>query len=381
MKRMMGAALLALCLCWGTAQAAELPEGSAKSAILMAPDGSVLYENNADEPLQPASVTKIMTMLLTLEAVDSGQASLEDMVTASANAASMGGTQIFLKEGEQLSLQDMLKSIAVASANDAAVAVAEHLAGSEEGFVQRMNERAAQLGCTGTTFVNPNGLDADGQKTQTTARDLALISKELIQHEAIFDYTTIWMDSIRDGQFELANTNKLLRKYDGLVGLKTGYTSEAGFCISAVAKRDDLMLIAVVLGEPDKESRNTDITNMLNYGFSNYAMAPVLEEGTALDAIPVTLGQQAYVGVRLEDDTPVLLKKEQAQQLTRSIELRPQLEAPVQAGDAVGEVVLKSGDTEVARRAVVAAQSVEKKGIPQLWLELAEYILMKSSPL
>ena len=291
MKRMGMAVLLSLCLA-ATAQAADLPDTKAKSAILMASDGSVLYESIADQSLPPASVTKIMTMLLTMEALDDGKVQLTDMVTASANACSMGGTQIYLKEGEQMSLDDMLKSMAVGSANDAAVAVAEHLGGSEQAFVDQMNERAKQLGCTGTTFVNPNGLDTDGEETLTTARDLALISRELMKHKRIYDYTTIWMDTVRDGAFQLANTNKLLRLYNGLTGLKTGYTSAAGFCISATAHRDDMDLIAVVMAEPDKESRNADITAMLDYGFAAYGMTPILSEPDVLPKLPVLLGEK-----------------------------------------------------------------------------------------
>ena len=274
MKRWFAAAAAVFCVLAVsiTASAVEVGEIHAKGAILTTEDGQVLFEQNADASYPPASVTKIMTMLLTMEAVDSGKASLEDTVTASAHAAEMGGSQIYLKEGEQMSLDDMLKSIAVASANDAAVAVAEHLGGSEEAFVSMMNDRAAALGCTGTTFVNPNGLDTDGEETKTTARDLALISQELLKHEKILDYTSIWMDTVRNGEFGLANTNKMLKLYDGMIGLKTGYTSTAGYCISAVAERDGMRLIAVVLGEPDKDSRNGDIAAMLNYGFANYAV-------------------------------------------------------------------------------------------------------------
>ncbi|MDO5547309.1 MAG: D-alanyl-D-alanine carboxypeptidase family protein [Eubacteriales bacterium] len=376
MKRMGLAVLLGICLTI-TAQAAELPDGSAKSAILMASDGTVLYESNADESLPPASVTKIMTMLLTMEALDEGRVQLTDMVTASANACSMGGTQIYLKEGEQMSLDDMLKSIAVGSANDAAVAVAEHLGGSEEGFVGMMNERAQQLGCTGTTFVNPNGLDTDGEETLTTARDLAIISRELMKHEVIYDYTTIWMDTVRDGTFQLANTNKLLRQYDGLTGLKTGYTSTAGFCISATARKDGMDLIAVVMAEPDKESRNADITAMLNYGFANYGMVSILSESDALPEIPVTLGKQENVAAVLADDTPVLMGKEQAGTAVREIELQESISAPVEAGTKIGEVVVSADGEEIARRDILTAENVEKKGISDIYRDLLGILLMK----
>lgn len=359
------------------ARAADIGEVSAKSAVLMASDGTVLYEVNADEQLPPASVTKIMTMLLTMEAIDSGKVSLDDMVTASANACSMGGTQIYLREGEQLSLDEMLKSIAVGSANDAAVAVAEFLSGSETAFVERMNERAKELGCTGTEFVNPNGLDVNGEETKTTAGDIALMSRELMTHEKIFDYTTIWMDTVRDGTFQLANTNKLLRQYDGLTGLKTGYTSAAGFCISATAERDGMELIAVVMGEPNKESRNADITAMLNYGFAEYKMVSVLDEDE-LRPIEVSLGKQEYVSLELEDASPVLVSNADAEKIERKIIKKDKLSAPVERGAGVGEVVLLAGYKELTRRKIVAAEASEKLGISDIYREMLGILLMRA---
>ncbi len=379
MRRAICTIMLWMVVTAATAQAAELTGIQAKSALLMASDGTVLFEQNADESLPPASVTKIMTMLLTMEAIDEGRVSLDDKITASAHASAMGGTQIYLKEGEQLPLRDMLKAIAVGSANDAAVAVAEHLGGSEDAFVQRMNERAKELGCTGTTFVNPNGLDTDGEETKTTARDIARMSRELMQHSAIFDYTTIWMDTVRDGTFQLANTNKLLRQYDGLTGLKTGYTSTAGFCMSATAEREGMSLIAVVMAEPNKEARNADVTAMLNYGFAGYGMVPVLEENDALPQIPVALGKQPTVALELEDDTPVLLPKERAEQAERTIEMEKSVGAPVEAHQKVGEVILKAGGEEIARRNILTASAVEKKGISDVYRDLLGILLMKST--
>ena len=231
MRRTMRCAALLLCLCLvlGTGAAAlpAPPEITAPSAVLFSSDGTMLYQKNAHEPLQPASVTKIMTMLLIMEAIDEGRLAWDEMVTASAYAASMGGTQIFLQEGEQMTVEDMFKSIVVASANDAAVAMAEHLGGSEEGFVQMMNERAAELGMEDSHFINANGLDGDGEKTLTSAYDLALASCELLKHETVKNYTSIWMDTVRNGQFGLANTNKMLKRYEGMTGLKTGYISQA----------------------------------------------------------------------------------------------------------------------------------------------------------
>ncbi len=370
---------LLLMLLFGTAaHAADLGELSAKSAILMASDGTVLYEMAADEMHPPASVTKVMTMLLTMETLDRGDVALDEPVTASAHACSMGGSQIFLREGEQMTLDDMLKSIAVGSANDAAVAVAEHLAGSEQAFVQKMNERAKQLGCTGTQFVNPNGLDTDGEETKTTARDLALMSQELMKHKKIFDYTTIWMDTVRDGTFQLANTNKMLRLYDGMTGLKTGYTSTAGFCISATAERNGMQLIAVVMGEPTKEARNADVTAMLNYGFADYAMVPVLEEGQSLQPVQVQLGTRDYISAALEDDTPVLLSAAQAGSIKRSITQKQSLSAPVAKGTEVGEVLLTADGAEIARRKILAAENCKKKRVADIYRELLGILMMKN---
>ncbi|MCD8355554.1 MAG: D-alanyl-D-alanine carboxypeptidase [Clostridia bacterium] len=379
MKRLFAAAAAVFCvLAFSiTASAVEVGEVSAKGAILTTDDGQVLFEQNADASYPPASVTKIMTMLLTMEAVDSGKVSLEDTITASAHAAEMGGSQIYLKEGEQMSLDDMLKSIAVASANDAAVAVAEHLGGSEAAFVSMMNDRAAALGCTGTTFVNPNGLDTDGEETKTTARDLALISQELLKHDKILEYTSIWMDTVRNGEFGLANTNKMLKLYDGMIGLKTGYTSTAGYCISAVAERDGMRLIAVVLGEPDKDSRNSDIAAMLNYGFANYAMAEILEEGQELGSVAVEMGLQDSVAAELKDDTAILLEKAAADGITREIKLESRVQAPVQAGDKLGEVILLNDGEEMERREIVAAESVERKGVSEIFRDLLSYLVMK----
>ena len=241
-----------------------------------------------------------------------------------------------------------------------------------------MNERAAELGCTGTTFVNPNGLDTDGEQTLTTARDLALISRELMKHEKIYDYTTTWMDTVRDGAFQLANTNKMLRQYDGMTVLKTGYTSAAGFCISATARRDGMDLIAVVMGEPDKESRNADITAMLNYGFAGYGMVPILSETDVLPSSSVALGKKDRVSAALADDTPVLMRKEQAGTVERTIRMEEQLSAPVEPGTKIGEVVLTSNGEEVARRDILTAEQVEKKGISDVYRDLLRFLLMKS---
>lgn len=371
---LLGAALL-------TAQAAALPALgplSAKSAALYDADGRMLYEWNAEERLQPASVTKIMTMLLIMEAVDSGRVRLTDLVTGSAHAASMGGTQIWLKEGEQLTLDEMLKAIAVGSANDCAVAVAEHLAGSEEAFVACMNARAQELGCTGTTFVNANGLDADGQKTLTTARDLARISVELLRHPKILDYTTIWMDTIRDGAFSLANTNKMLRRYDGMIGLKTGYISQAGFCIAAAARRGEQTLIATVMAAPTKEARMADTAALLNYGFANFTRCTP-DLSAQLHPVPVRMGKTGQVPVRAEGICGITVEREQADALEIAVELPEALDAPVCAGDAVGSAQLRAGGTVLLTIPIVAGATVERRGFPDLFRALLSVVLMKGS--
>ena len=357
------------------ANAAALPEMGtlhAKSAALYAANGQELYTMNADEALQPASVTKIMTMLLTMEALERGEVTLDTMITGSEYACSMGGTQIWLEPGEQLTLDEMLKAIAVGSANDCAVAVAEHLAGTEAAFVERMNARARELGCTGTTFINANGMDAAGGKTLTTARDLALISCELLRHPKILDYTGIWMDSIRGGKFALANTNKMLRSYKGLTGLKTGYIREAGFCISASAERDGLSLVAVVMAAPTKEERMADATALLNYGFANFAAWTPPEE--ALAPVPVSLGRADSVPLRIEGESACVLEKSAAASAEAERNVPDCLTAPVEAGQQVGTLNLKSGGETVLTVPLCAAESVDAVTVFDLWTRLVQSV-------
>lgn len=357
------------------ANAAALPEMGtlhAKSAALYAANGQELYTMNADEALQPASVTKIMTMLLTMEALERGEVTLDTMITGSEYACSMGGTQIWLEPGEQLTLDEMLKAIAVGSANDCAVAVAEHLAGTEAAFVERMNARARELGCTGTTFINANGLDAAGGKTLTTARDLALISCELLRHPKILDYTGIWMDSIRGGKFALANTNKMLRSYKGLTGLKTGYIREAGFCISASAERDGLSLVAVVMAAPTKEERMADATALLNYGFANFAAWTPPEE--ALEPVPVSLGRADSVPLRIEGESVCVLEKSAAASAEAKRNVPDCLTAPVEEGQQVGTLYLKSGGETVLTVPLYAAESVDAVTVFDLWTRLLQSV-------
>lgn len=366
-KRLFSIFICAGILC---GQASALPEMGAlkaKSAALYAADGTALYGYHEDEKLQPASVTKIMTMLLVMEAIDSGRLKLTDMVTGSAYAASMGGTQIWLKEGEQLTVDEMLKAIAVGSANDCAVAVAEHLAGSEESFVELMNTRAKELGCTGTTFVNANGLDTGGKKTLTTAHDLALISVELLRHPKIIDYTSIWMDTIRNGAFGLANTNKMLKKYDGMIGLKTGYISEAGFCISAAAEREGLRLIAVVMAAPDKDARTADASQLLNYGFANFA-AYTPDVSAACGDLPVVLGKQESVQVICDAPGSITIEKARLEGITVAYERPEQIDAPVTGGEQIGIARVLDAQGEVLREIPLrAAQDVERQGFWELF--------------
>lgn len=367
-KKTICAALLAILL---PVQAAALPamgELHAKSAALYAANGQELFSVNGDEALQPASVTKVMTLLLAMEALERGEVTLDTMVTGSEYACSMGGTQVWLEPGEQLSFDEMLKAVAVGSANDCAVAIAEHLAGSEVAFVERMNARAAELGCTGTLFINANGLDGMGEKTMTTARDIARISCELLRHPKILDYTGIWMDSIRGGKFSLANTNKMLKSYPGLTGLKTGYTSEAGYCISASAERDGLSLVAVVMAAPTKENRMADATTLLNYGFANFTAYTPPQD--ALAPVPVELGRADSVQPVLQDESSFVIEKTQAGELETQIELPESLTAPVEAGQEIGSLTVTSGGQTVLRVPLAAAETVEAVTPPDLFRTL-----------
>ena len=341
------------------AGAAE-PDVSAPSAILMEEaTGEVLYEKNAHERLAPASVTKIMTLLLVMEALESGRIGWDDTVTASAAAAAKGGSQIYLEENEQLPLEEMLKSVVVSSANDCATALAEHIAGSESAFVQMMNERAAELGMTDTHFVNCTGLDdePDAAEHLTTAYDIALMSRELLKHEEIKKYTTIWMDTVRNGEFGLSNTNKLVRFYDGTTGLKTGYTSAAGHCLSASAKRGGMELIAVVLHCDSSPHRFESAKALLNYGFANYALiTPQPEE--AIGAVPVRLGTQESVTPVLQTDAPVLVDKALAASAKSTVQLAEQVTAPVEQGQTLGMLTVKSGDQTLAEIPLVAPEAI-----------------------
>ena len=363
--------LLAALLLLTPAMALEQPTDeelkiSAPSAILMERStGTVLYEKNADEHLSPASVTKIMTLLLIMEQLNSGQLDTSDIVTASAHASSMGGSQIWLKEGEQMSVDEMLKCIAVNSANDCAVAMAEHISGSEEAFTKRMNDRAKELGMENTQFLNCTGL-TDDPGHYTTARDIACMSRALLAHPRIRDYTTIWMDTVRGGTFGLSNTNKLIRFYSGATGLKTGFTSGAGYCLSASAMRDGMELIAVVMGAETSQSRNAACKSLLDYGFANFAVvSPDLSDCD--NQIPVRLGKSAGVSAVPEQDMALLIDKAQKSGVTSEVTLEPTVTAPVSRGQRLGTLTVKSGDLVLKEVPLVAAQEVERLSYGEIY--------------
>lgn len=357
-----------ICVCFMMQSVVVFAEGNtdlglnAKSAILMEEStGNILYESNPDERLPIASVTKVMTMLLIMEAVDSGKISLDDMVTVSENAMSYGGSTMFLETGEQLTVNDMLKGIAVASANDGCVAMAEHLAGSESAFVDMMNEKAKELGMENTHFMNTNGLDEDDH--YSSARDVAIMSRELMKHETIFNYTSIWMDTLRGGKFQLANTNKLIRFYDGANGLKTGSTSKALCCLSAAAKRNDMQLIAVVLGAPTSAERFASAKSLLDYGFANYAVNTQITAGDEVQKIVVEKGVDKEVGVVAGDSCSTLVKKGQEDNITKEIKIDETITAPIEAGQKIGTMTISRDGEVIADIDLNASSAVEKKGI------------------
>ncbi len=341
----------------------------ARAAILIEADsGEVLYEMMPDEQVPIASVTKIMTMLLIMEAVDNGTLTLDDTVTVSENAMSYGGSTMFLEAGEKLSVNDMLKGIAVASANDGCVAMAEHLAGSESAFVDMMNKKAQELGMKNTHFVNTNGLDADNH--YSSARDVSIMSRELLKHKTIFNYTSIWTDTLRGGKFQLANTNKLIHNYDGANGLKTGSTSKALCCLSASAKRDDMQLIAVILGAPTSAKRFDGARAMLDYGFANYSVNTQVTAGDNMGSVPVAKGEVGKVDAIASDGCSVLTKKGGEEDIQKEIMLDENVTAPVRAGDKLGTVRVTRGGEVIDEIDLTAAADVNKKSITAMLREL-----------
>ena len=380
MKKRMLAIFVLLVLLAGAllpaVRAAELDLPAPSYVLMERSTGEVLLEHNAHERLRPASVTKVMTLLLIMEALDDGRIGWDDMVQTSAAAAAKGGSQIYLEENEQLPLEEMLKSIVVSSANDCACAMAEHIAGSEAAFVEMMNARAEQLGMTDTHFVNCTGLDDEPEAAEhlTTAYDIALMSRELLGHEAIKKYTTIWMDTVRDGQFGLSNTNKLVRFYDGTTGLKTGYTSAAGHCLSASAERNGMELIAVVLHCASSTDRFESAKALLNYGFSNYAL--VTPELGELPAVPVTLGTAAEITPVLADETPILIDKALAAGVETRVCVDESVTAPVEAGQTLGTLTITSGGQTIAERDLVAPEAVGALRWGDVFLQMLRALCM-----
>ena len=359
-------ALLVLVSLAAPAAAEELAVDAQACLLMEKTTGEVLYAVNEHEQLEPASVTKIMTLLLVMEAIDSGSLHYDDMVTASAYACSMGGSQIWLKENEQMTVGEMLKAVCVASANDASVALAEHIAGSAEAFVEKMNQRAAELGMEDTHFVNPTGLPAEGHVT--SAYDIALMSRELILHHPdIRRFTTIWMDTLRDGEFGLSNTNKLIRYYEGATGLKTGSTDSALYCLSATAERDGMELIAVILKSPTSTQRFESAKVLLNYGFAAYGLAEVAPE-EPLTAIPVRLGTAASVTVEMEGEEKLLVTKDKIGTMEVQTQLETELAAPVEKGQQVGTLTVTSGEEILAQLPLVAGETVERLSYRQIFL-------------
>lgn len=347
---------------------------SSASALLMEKEtGTVLLQQNAHQKLEPASVTKIMTLLLVMEAVDSGRLSLDELVPVSAHAAGMGGSQVYLKEGEQLSVSDLIKCVAVVSGNDCAVALAERLAGSESAFVDQMNQKAQSLGMADTHFVNCTGLPAPGHLT--SAWDIALMSRELIlRHPDIQQYTTIWTDSIRNGAFGLTNTNRLVRFYDGATGLKTGFTASAQYCMSATAQRNGMELIAVVMKAPTTAQRFQDASSLLDYGFANYALITPQPE-SPLAPVDVLLGRSKTVQPQLQQECHLLVEKTQADQVTTRVDLAQDVQAPVDPGQTLGEFQVYVGNELRDSVPIVAAQGVDRLSVPGLFSQLLRRLL------
>lgn len=372
--------ILAACILLSVNASAELPSQrgehpedvgdslnlDCKSAILIEADTqTVLYEKNADEPLPPASVTKVMTLLLVMEAIEGGKISYTDKVRASSNACSMGGSQIYLRENEEMTVEELLKSVIIASANDAAVALAEHICGSEELFVAEMNKKAAKLGMKNTNFENTNGLDDTVNNHVISARDIAIMSRELIKYPKITEYSSVWMDSIRNGEFGLTNTNRLIRFYKGATGLKTGSTDKAGFCISATAKRGDMSLICVVMGAETRDKRNEIATKLLDYGFNNYRIFS--DDGDVIEDIPIIKGELPYFSAEYPPIKIVVPKS--TGKISAGISLDKEISAPVKKGDIVGVVSYTNGKEEICQIDIIARDTVEKCGFFNLFLQ------------
>ena len=342
-----------------TAYAEEAVEVTAPSALLMDYEtGKVLYEKNSHEVRACASITKIMTLCLIFEAIDAGKINYDTIVTASPAAAAMGGSDIWLVEGEQMSVNDLIKAIVVASANDAAVAMAEYISGSEKAFVEQMNKKAQTLGMKDTVFKNCNGLDEEGHLT--SAYDVALMSRELMKHSEVYNYTSIWLDYLRDGATQIVNTNKLLKTYDGITGLKTGTTSQAGACISATAQREGMNLIAVILGAENTADRFTDAATLLNYGFANYTSVTPPEPEKNVTYINITKGMESKAAVKPDISGKFLMEKGMQDSILSEIKLKDEVEAPVSKGQEIGRVTYKIGETVLGEFPIISLENIER---------------------
>lgn len=347
---------------------------TAPSAVLMeTSSGKILFEKNPHEQRPCASITKVMTMLLVCEAIDNGKLSLDDTITASAHAASMGGSDIWLEEGETMSADDMIKATVVASANDAAVALAEHLCGSEEVFVEKMNEKASQLGMKDTVFKNCNGLDEDGHIT--SAYDVAVMSRELMKHEMIFDYTSIWLDNLRGGKTQIVNTNKLLKTYNGITGLKTGTTNDAGCCMAASATRGDMSLVAVVLGCNSGKERFSDAAALLDYGFANFSVTQLKAPEDLPKTIKVENGMQGNIGIGCDVNASIVLDKNSSSKIVSKIDLPESIEAPVVSGQKLGTVTYSLDGNAVKSFEITALQDAEKISFASVFSVLLNSII------
>ena len=342
-----------------------------KSAILMeAETGKVLYSQNQDQALPPASVTKIMTLLIVMEAIEEGRISYDDIVVASANACSMGGSQIYLEQGERMSVEDLLKSVIIASANDAAVALAEHVAGTEEEFVKAMNDKAKELGMKNTCFENTNGLDDTTQNHLTSAMDIAIMSRELIKHKKITEYSSIWMDTIRNGAFGLTNTNRLVKYYEGATGLKTGSTSKAGFCISATATRNGMTLIAVIMGSSSRDARNSAAVALLNYGFSNFTL---YRNQPYCGSMTVVKGKLSECEIR-EDQLLAVVNKKELSKITKEITLDSEIAAPIKRGTQVGTATYTVDGKVIGSSKITVVNNVERISFVDLVIKMLSKI-------
>ena len=361
--------LMALPLSVSAEVSSDLPEDAvlAKSAVLMSLDtGEVLFAKNEKEHLSPASVTKIMTILLVLEAIDDGKIALSDTVTASSEAVSMGGSQIWLEEGEQMTVDELFKAVVVASANDACTALAEHVAGSVSTFVNMMNDKAAALGLNDTSFENCNGLDDTVTHHYSCAYDLAVIAREVMKHSLILDYTGIWLDHLRNGKTELNNTNKLMNTYTGITGLKTGTTSNAGFCVAATAERDGMGLVAVVLGADTSEDRFDTATNLLDYGFANYRLLEPEIDDAQITSVTVKQGMTKAITPVYACDDKIVVKKE-SDEITYQYDIKEEVPAPVEQDDVLGEIIIYAGDTEIGRVPLTAPESVRRMALKDVF--------------